>query len=575
MKKHWRILQPDFQSVQRLSRELNCTPVTACILVNRNIVSVEKASRFLNPSMQHLRPPFGLKDMDIAAERIGNAIRSNEKILVFGDYDVDGVTATAVLFEFLQQAGANISYYIPHRLKEGYGLQAHHITDYAGPHQYNLIITADCGSASHAAVRQARAAGIDVIITDHHSTSDKLPDAVAVINPQRPDCDAGFEHLAGVGVALALVIGLRKHLRESAFWQHRPEPNLKALCDLVALGTVADAVALIDENRILTRIGLEVIRAGQCRPGLIELLKRCKIDPRLVNAEDLAFQIIPRLNAAGRMDHARLSAALFGVTDSKQARRIADNLNSLNVRRRKTEKDTLQEIGTFLSNNPQELNKASLVLAHSDWHLGVLGIVASRLAEQFYRPVVLISMQDGIGKGSARSMPGIDLYRGLTTCAEYLESLGGHAMAAGLQIKEENYPRFKQKFEETVRTQTEEKELVPEIIIDRSLQFDEITDALIDEIEMLRPFGAGNPEPLFLARNIQVSRSRIVGEKHRRMLLRQPEAACDRAVSAIHFNRDTDRPLPEFFEKIVFRLQWNRWNGRKVAQMVIVATAPD
>jgi single-stranded-DNA-specific exonuclease len=575
MKKHWRILQPDLKSVQRLSSELNCTPITACILVNRNIVSVEKASRFLNPSMQHLRPPFGLKDMDIAAERIGKAIRSNEKILIFGDYDVDGVTATAVLFEFLQQAGANISYYIPHRLKEGYGLQEHHITDYAAPHEFDLIITADCGTASHAAVRRARSAGIDIIITDHHSTSDKLPEAVAVINPQRPDCDAGFEHLAGVGVALALVIGLRKHLRESAFWTDRPEPNLKALCDLVALGTVADAVALIDENRIFTRIGLDVIRSGPNRPGLVELLKRCKIDPRQINAEDLAFQIIPRLNAAGRMDHARLAAALFTVTDSEQAGRIADNLNGLNIRRKKTEKDILREIRTYLSNNPQELNNSSLVLAHPDWHLGVLGIVASRLAEQYYRPVVLISIKDGTGKGSARSVPGIDLYRGLTTCSEHLETLGGHAMAAGLQVKEENLLRFKQQFEETVRTQTGEKDVVPEIVIDRSLHFDEITNALIDEIETLRPFGAGNPDPLFLARNIQVSKSQIVGQNHRRMLLQQPEAASDRAVSAIHFNVDTGRPLPETFDKIAFRLQWNRWNGRKVAQMVIEATVPD
>ena len=575
MKKHWRILQPDLKSVQRLSRELNCTPITACILINRNIVSVEKASRFLNPSMQHLRPPFGLKDMDIAAERIGKAIRSNEKILIFGDYDVDGVTATAVLFEFLQKAGANISYYIPHRLKEGYGLQEHHITDYAGPHQFDLIITADCGTASHAAVRRARAAGIDIIITDHHSTSDKLPDAVAVINPQRPDCDAGFEHLAGVGVALALVIGLRKHLRESAFWTNRPEPNLKELCDLVALGTVADAVALIDENRIFTRIGLDVIRSGPNRPGLVELLKKCKIDPRQINAEDLAFQIIPRLNAAGRMDHARLAAALFTVTDSGQARRIADNLNDLNIRRKITEKDILREIRTYLSNNPQELDNTSLVLANPDWHLGVLGIVASRLAEQYYRPVVLISMKEGTGKGSARSVPGIDLYRGLTTCSEHLETLGGHAMAAGLQVKEKNLLRFKQKFEETVRTQTAEIDVVPEIVIDRSLHFDEITDALIDEIETLRPFGAGNPEPLFLARNIRVSKSRIVGENHRQLRLQQTQAASDRAVSAIHFNVDTGRPLPESFDKIAFRLQWNRWNGRKVAQMVIEATAPD
>ena len=273
MKKHWRILNPDPQSVEKITQDLKCTPTFAEILVNRNIISVEKASTFLQPSLNSMRPPFSIKDMDLAVGRIGRAIADGEKILIFGDYDVDGITSAAVIFEFLNTIGVDTSLYIPHRLNEGYGLQPEQISEYAIPNNIDLIITTDCGSSNHEAIQQAKNAGVDVIITDHHRVGTEPTQAVALINPNRADCMAGFEHLAGVGVAFTLVVALRKHLRDINYWDNRTEPNLLRLCDLVCLGTIADAVPLVAENRILSQAGINLIKTGKSRPGLKTLLE--------------------------------------------------------------------------------------------------------------------------------------------------------------------------------------------------------------------------------------------------------------------------------------------------------------
>ena len=574
MEKHWHILQPDPSRIRELCSRLRCSPIIAAILVNRDLKTPDGASKFLRPSIEHLRPPCGLKDMQAAVERVTRAIEKQEKIMIFGDYDVDGVTAAAILFDFLLKAGADVSYYIPHRTEEGYSLKADHIDKVAVPSGIDLIITADCGSGSHAAVQRANTAGIDVVVTDHHRVSDTLPSAVAVVNPKRPDCTAGFEHLAGVGVAMALLICLRKHLRERGVWHTRSEPNLKALCDLVALGTIADAVPLVDENRIFVTAGIEVIRSGRTRTGVIAILNNCRLPCRDVDAEDLAFKIVPRLNAAGRMDHALLAARL--LTENREtAKRIADSLDELNNRRKDTERQILQQIRQYLKDNPQELNCRSLVLSHEGWHEGVLGIVASRLVERHYRPVVLISTRDGIGKGSARSIFGFNLYRGLTACTDQLENFGGHGMAAGLGIRTENISAFKAEFEQATAAASADIDPAPEIRIDCVLDFEQITEQLIDEIDALQPFGRGNNEPLFMARDVQIKQSKIVGDRHRRMLLTQ--SGTGRSFPAIQFNIDPNQALPERLKKIAFHLQWNRWNGGKSAQMVIdeiVATLP-
>jgi len=569
MKKDWQILQPDIQLVKNLCDILKCDPITATLLVNRNIDTAESALKFLNPSLNNIRSPFSIKDMDNAVRRIYKAIKNAEKILIFGDYDVDGITSTSILLNFLQNTGADVQYYIPHRTKEGYSLQAMHISDYAIPNKINLIITVDCGSGSHDAVKTAQEAGIDVIITDHHIISKRLPEAFAVVNPKRHDCTAGFDNLAGVGVVFVLIICLRKFMRDMNFWQDLPEPNLKALCDLVAIGTVADSVPLIDENRIFASAGIQVIKTENNRPGISALLKICHIENSYINSEDIAFKIAPRLNAPGRMEHGKLSVEILTTENLDDAAQMSRSLNDLNMLRRNIEHKIINDLHAYLAENPCELEKRSLVLSAGGWHEGVLGIVASRLVDNYYRPVVIISTKNGIGKGSARSIPGFDLYKGLSACSDDLVQFGGHSMAAGLKIKLKNIERFKINFDNAVAASIKPFDFTVKFSIDCELGFDDITDNLVDEIESLTPFGNGNPEPLFIARNVEVFSSKIVGKNHRSMLLKQPAGKTPKFFNAIHFNALTDAPLKDSFDRIAFKLRWNRWNGQKKVQIIV------
>ena len=566
--KHWQILPVAADAVADLSRLLNCSPIMATLLLNRNILNENDARLFLNVSLSRLRSPFGLAGMNAAVERIVRAIGLRQKILIFGDYDVDGITATAILLEFFQHLNADVSYYIPHRISEGYSLQPAHISAYAVPNGIDLIITADCGSASHQAVTAAAAAGIDVIITDHHQIVDPLPPAVAVINPHRSDCCAGFENLAGVGVAFCLLICLRKHLRETCFWQTAPEPNLKDYCDLVAVGTVADIVPLRNDNRIFTAAGLEMIQSAG-RPGLNALLRESGTNPETVAAQDIAFRLAPRLNAAGRLDHAAAAVELLTTRNPGTAAEIAARLNALNRERQGVEQKMLADIALMLSRHPELLRKRSLVLAHSGWHEGVLGIVASRLLEMYFRPVVLISIRDGLARGSARSIPGFDMFKGLTACSHFLKNFGGHTQAAGLSLQAERIEPFRQHFEKTVAESTAPDDFIPTLCIECRLNFKEISAAILDELVSLEPYGCGNPEPLFMAGNIEVLTASLVGKTHRRMLLGQPGADTRSRFNAIHFNIDPAGPVPERLERIAFRVRWNHWNGKKTPQLII------
>ena len=569
MKKDWKILQPDAPSVKNLCDNLNCDPITATLLVNRKIDTTESALKFLNPSFNDIRSPFSIKDMDIAIRRIYRAIKDSEKILIFGDYDVDGITSTSILFNFLQNTGADAHYYIPHRTKEGYSLQVIHISDYAIPNKFDLIITVDCGASSHEAVKTAQNAGIDVIITDHHIIPVKIPQAYAVVNPKRHDCNVGFDNLAGVGVVFVLIICLRKYLRDMHLWKDQPEPNLKNLCDLVALGTLADSVPLIDENRVFTAAGINLIKTGNNRPGIEALLKICHIHNSYINSEDIAFKLVPRLNASGRMEHGNLSVETLTTESIDNATLMVTSLEDLNILRRKTELNIISDIHTYLIENPNELEKRSLVLSADDWHEGVIGIVASRLVDQYFRPVVIISTKNGIGKGSARSIPGFNLYEGLSTCSDDLVHFGGHSMAAGLKIELKNIERFKTNFNHAITECVNPDVFAPNLFIDCELGFDDISDRLIDEIESLAPFGSGNPEPLFIAKNVEIFSSKIVGQNHRSMLLKQPTKKIPKIFNAIHFNALTHAPLKDYFERIAFRLRWNRWNGQKKVQIVV------
>ncbi len=566
MIKQWHILEPDFDSIGLLSKALHFQNVTAALLVNRNIQTPDDARRFIKASLSDLRPPFSIKDMELAVRRIYTALTDGEKILIFGDYDVDGITSTVLLLEFLRQIGADVSYYIPHRMNEGYGLQPSHIAEYVLPNQIDLIITADCGMSSHAAIEAARGQGIEVIVTDHHKPSHRLPPAVAVINPNRIDCTAGFEELAGVGVAYILLICLRKYLRQKGFWQNRPEPNLIHFCDLVALGTIADMVPLRRENRIFVKAGLDKINSSP-RIGIAAIRTSSGTHKDFLTAEDVAFQIAPRLNAPGRMGHAAAAVDLLLSDNLTGATRFCKTINQMNNDRRETEQRILEDISDYLSQNRVFLKRSSLILSEKGWHEGVLGIVASRLAKQYFRPVGLISIKDGMGKGSARSIPGLELHKALAAVSDHLEKFGGHTMAAGFTINPDKIESFKTKFEQTVKEMTRTEDFTPKLIIDCELNFDQISADLVNEIESLEPFGTGNPKPIFTASAIQVVSEKIVGQNHRRMQLAQSPSA--KRLNAIQFNVDPTQSLPRFFDRIAYRVRWNRWNGRQTIQIII------
>jgi len=562
------MLNPDPANVRELSQKLNCHPVTAMVMANRNIKTPSDAHRFLKVSLNNLRQPSSLKDIDAAVKRIYAAITGNQKILIFGDYDVDGITATTILLIFLRYVGADVTYYIPHRINEGYSIQPTHISRYARPHRFDLIITADCGSGSHQAVAAANQSGIDMIITDHHNIGHDIPPALAVINPKRADCNSGLQSLAGVGVAFFLLIRLRTYLREKGFWQKQPEPNLKSYCDLVALGTVADMVPLVNENRILCKTGLGLINTGH-RPGLTALAQASGIRNDTLDADDIAFRLAPRLNAAGRMDHAARAVELLTTQDAESAATTAQTLNQLNQKRQQMEKGTLAEIEQYISTNASLLRQRSLVLSQEGWHAGLLGIVASRLMQRYYRPVVLIATEDGVGKGSARSVGGINLYDALAECRQHLASFGGHSMAAGLKIRQENIADFQQAFENAIQNRSTSEDLVQTLNIDGELDFASISGNLIDELESLMPYGTGNPEPIFKSSGIRVVSSRILGKRHRRMVLRQASRSATPTIQAIHFNVDEQSAREKNFAEIAFKLRWNRWNDQKKAQLVV------
>jgi len=570
MQTQWKIKHPLPEVIAHLTQDLPCDQIIATLLANRGITTAKQARAFIQPALHDLRPPDGLKDLQTACERLYQAITRNENILIFGDYDVDGVTATAILYEFFNFVGANVTCYIPHRIKEGYSLQAHHISSQAISQRVDLIITADCGSASHEAIAAARQAAIDVIITDHHEIPEIPSEALAIVNPKRHDCESGFQDLAGVGVAFYLLVALRKYLREKRFWADRPEPNLKAMCDLVALGTIADMVPLQAENRIIVHHGLDMLKNGR-RPGLEALIKASRLQKKSVDTDTLAFYLAPRINAAGRMDHANLALELLTTASPLAADTIARKLDRLNTERQRTEKSILDDIQAHLAENPHLLERKALVLAEPDWHAGILGIVASRVAKQYHRPAVLIAIDGDMGQGSGRSIPGLNLYSALDSCQQELIGFGGHAMAAGLRVQTNHIPAFQEAFEATIQVLSADTDLSPVLTIDYELAFEDINAGLIDAIESLQPFGVAIPKPLFMASDIRVRSSKIVGSNHRRMSLSQASAPRNVRFDAIQFNIDQEKVLPDHFERIAFELQWNRWNGNRKPQLLINA----
>ncbi|MDI6795396.1 MAG: single-stranded-DNA-specific exonuclease RecJ [Desulfatibacillaceae bacterium] len=561
METRWVLKQPDFDLVRSLSRELDCHEAVAAALVNRDLASPDKARRFLSPALANLLDPFCFADMDKAVQRVWQALLNREKICIFGDYDADGITSTALMQEFLSALGADCSTYIPHRVDEGYGLKEEHIQTLAGN---KLVITVDCGISSHKAIEMLAREGIDVVVTDHHTPGPTLPDAVAVINPKRGDCPSGRSFLAGVGVAFFLCVCIRAFARDKGFFGSKPEPNLKEFLDLVAIGTLADVVPLVEENRILVSAGLEVIQKRR-RPGIAALLDVSGAGSSPITEQMVLFGLAPRINAAGRLEHADAALELLLTEDSCKASDLAARLNSINLARRSVEKEMLDQGLALLVEKPSLAASKILVLWDENWHPGVMGIVASRLAQRFNRPVALLSFQGNLAKGSARSVAGIDLHQCLTDCEDLLEAFGGHAMAAGLTLKQENLKAFVAALNRAVENRADEQAFARTLTADWVLDLNSADERLAFELDMLRPFGPGNEEPMFAAHDLSVCWSRLAGEKHLVMGWLQANSP---PRQAIWFGAGACLTKGEFLSGALFHVRKNPYGNGKNVQLV-------
>lgn len=557
--------EPDKVAVDLLTERLNCHPLLAKLLSARNIVTARDAESFLNPNLKNLPDPFLLKDMDIAVKRIYEALENREKILVFGDFDADGITATALLIDFLEYCHADISWYIPHRIKEGYGLQADHIL-MARDQDVDLIITVDCGVTSLEAVRDAGLEDIDVIITDHHEPGPKLPDALAVIDPKREDCGSRLTYLAGVGVAFFLVMALRKFLREKGFWEELTEPNLLDSLDLFTIGTIGDMVPLVHINRSLCIAGFKRIRQG-LRPGLKSLADISRLDITKIDSDDISYKIVPRINAAGRVSHARICVSQLTDTDRGRIEKTAALLDQLNTKRRKIEQEIVADIEKRLVKTPHLLNSKLLFLWDDKWDPSVLGIAASKLSKKYFCPVVLLSTGNGDAVGSCRSINRINIHQALTECEPLLVKFGGHAMASGLTVKKDNLNRLRQRLLTYIETSYSQKDFQKFLIIDAVLDPQDIDIHMAREIDRLRPFGIENPEPVFLCENLNVASSCIIGNSHRKMTLER-SGVSNHPIEAFHFNIIDPANLPVYYPKIAFKIKINKFRTNTV-QIII------
>ena len=507
---------PDPLSLQTLASELRVNRLTAHLLAQRGGNDLAAARDFLDPRLQQLPDPFLLGEMETAVLRLMAAIHAGEKIAIHGDYDVDGISGTALLVEGLLALGAAaVDYYIPLRLRDGYGLSAEHLRQ-ASAAGARVAVSVDCGIAAVAEADVARELGLDLIITDHHQPPAVLPVACAIVNPLLPDSLYPDKDLAGVGVAFMLLIALRSRLRAAGAFTVVPEPDLRTSLDLVALGTIADVVPLRGVNRIVTRIGLGIINQGR-RPGLKSLATAAGI--RQVTCGNVAFSLAPRLNAAGRLEDANLGVELLLTSEAQRAAGLASLLDGFNRERQEVEQLVLSE--AIAQVEAGKGGEFSLVLAGEGWHPGVIGIVASRLVERYHRPTVLIALDGDTGKGSARSIRGLHLYRILQQCAAELDGYGGHAFAAGLSIAARRIDSFVSAFEQAAAATLSTEDLLPVLLYDSEVLIEDLSLPILADLQRLSPFGAGNPEPLFLLRNARAQQMVPCGTGHLKFSVRQ------------------------------------------------------
>lgn len=553
MKKSWTFKKENPKLRDKISKSLGVSPLTAQLLINRGIGNETEANLFLNSTLFDLPSPYLMKGMDRAVERIKRAIENREKIAIYGDYDVDGVTSTALFYTFLKGLGADVVFYNPDRIREGYGVNIEAVRKLAGG-GVKLFISGDCGITAVKEVEEARRLGADFIVTDHHKPPEDLPDAVAILNPQLSDCKYPGKTIAGVGVMFNLAVALRRALREDGFFRNG-EPNLADYLDLVALGTVADCAPLTDVNRIFVREGMKRMENPK-RTGLLALKEASSVSGA-VNTFDLGFKLGPRINASGRLSTAGKAVELFISDDLAKAREIAKALGRENSNRQSIEGEIFLDAVSQIESVPGMLNPNSIVLASPDWHPGIIGIVASRIVERYERPAILIAIDgSGIGKGSGRSVEGVNIYSALSECRVLFEQFGGHEQAAGLSIKAEKIEMFREMFEKSIAGSGHAYE--PKLDIDCEVDLSQLTDALLTELGMLEPYGIGNPEPVFAARSVDVLSQRMFKDKHLGLRLRQGSVSLD----GIWFNSGAVPDLPGKID-VAFTPEFNKWNGRK------------
>ncbi|MGB4846059.1 MAG: single-stranded-DNA-specific exonuclease RecJ [Ferruginibacter sp.] len=559
MNKRWKILQADKTKTDALQQSLKINPALCQILTERGFDEFEKAKDYFRPALSNLHDPWLMKDMDKAVERILAAFEKKEKILVFGDYDVDGTTSVACMYKFLCKIyePALLDFYIPHRYREGYGVSKMGI-DFAKENNFSLIISLDCGIKSVDLITYAKDTGIDFIVCDHHLPDKELPPAVAILNPKQIDCTYPYKELCGCGVGFKLITALSVQLNID-------EEHYHCYLDLVAVAIAADIVPMTGENRILAHYGLEKINSIP-NAGIKALIFLGGLQKKL-SINNVVFVIAPRVNAAGRMDDAKKAVQLFVEDDYNKALEFAEMLHSDNTDRKEADSSITAEALEIINTDIALQNKKTTVVFRDHWHKGVVGIVASRLIETYYRPTVVLTQNDGIATGSARSVPGFNLYEAIHACREYLLGYGGHFAAAGLSLLPENIDPFTAKFEEVVSATIPEHLLIPEIIIDTEISFADLTQNFYSILCQMEPFGPENMRPVFVAKNvIDTGYSKIVKELHIRFVVKHDNFS----FTGIGFNLAEKFELLKHPFDLVFTLDENEWNGNKSLQLKVI-----
>ncbi|MBA4495742.1 single-stranded-DNA-specific exonuclease RecJ [Paenactinomyces guangxiensis] len=553
-KTRWQPAQIDPDRCRKLSKELNIHPTVARMLIRREIDDAVQAKRFLNPRLDDLYDPFLLDGMHEAVERIHRAIRQGEKILVYGDYDADGVSSTSLMIMVLRQLGADVDYYIPNRFREGYGINKEAL-QLAKERGFQLIISVDTGISAVMEAGFAKELGLDLIITDHHEPPETLPDALAVINPKKPACSYPFDKLAGVGVAFKLATALLGRVPEE-------------LLEIVALGTIADLVPLVDENRVFATYGLKRMNLRE-HVGIAALLEVSGIDQD-VSAGHVGFSLGPRINASGRLDSANQAVDLLVTKNWEQARLIAEELNLMNRERQQLVEEMAEEAVAEVEASP-ERHRHVIVVAKEGWNVGVIGIVASRLVEKYYRPVIVLGVDEEskMAKGSARSIAGFDMYKALTACRDLLPHYGGHYMAAGMTLPTDHLPSFHDRLTALAKEWLAPEDYTPLTVPEEELTLDQIQPQLIDQLQALAPYGMGNPTPLFVVREANITRVQLIGQQKQHLKLYLE--AGGHHMDAVGFRlADLAQEMAPYAKvQLLGELQMNEWNGKRTPQLLI------